>query len=180
MSNSLRANAINLASEGHHAEAAAQYAQLGFARLFEANYEVSAAIEGTTFFLYTVSYDCIADIKQRARGTINFVRPWFQELYKTTTDECLKGLVKEWLGDCHFYIGDDDCLAYYGEACSHYEQNELDDWKLWGAVPPYDNCYGAMEDFLETKGIDFRPYSLAFIERIDTKTELYHELYTQE
>jgi len=180
MSGSIWSEAMQLASEGEYEEAATLYAQLGFGRLFKANYEPADAKTGVTFFLHTVSYDCIAENNQRAHETINFITPWFQEIYDTTTDECLKGLVKEWLGDCYLYVGNEDCLRYYKTARAYYEENQLDDWKLWGATPSYDNCYGAMEDFLNTKDIDYRPYSLAFIERIDTKTELYHELYTPE
>lgn len=176
MSDSIWSEAMELASDGHHEEAAIRYAQVGLARLLEANYDVHQATEGLTFFLYTASYDSLAGNYDRAHKTIELVTPFFEELYETTNDECLKGLVYEWLGDLQFYMENDDCLGYYSKAREYFERNAFDDWMSWGAVPPFDNAYGAMSDFLANEGIEFDDYSLKFIERIDTKTALYHEL----
>lgn len=166
--------ALDAEDAGDLRAAAKWYAVVGMENILEAGYEPGETLAtGVTRLLEAVSADVRDGNRSRARGHVCLVRPLLVDLAENAPESCLRGLAHEWLGDAYLMVGENDALNEYEKAVAIFEDVAFDDWLFWGAVPAFDNAYGAMKQFLSKYDVEYpSSYSVDFEDRVEAKCEV--------
>lgn len=175
-------SALEAERAGDFDEAASSYFALGALHLSSSDYTNSASMrKGLAYVLQAISLDVRARKLNRARKNALVLDRWLPELIEQQPDPVVTGLAYEWWGDAHLMLGESDALEHYDEAIAQFEALDFETQLHWGARPEYDTAFGAAEDFLEARDIEyFERHDIAFAERVEWKVDVASELLDDE
>lgn len=180
-------SALDAEKNGDYSKAARLYALRAFETLSGSEFTSAQQMRrGVTLMLESISTDVRAGNQRRAKLHYQMTRPVYDELFTQSDKAVTTGLLYEWQGDALWMLSEEGARNQYQLALDAFEDISLSDQMLWGAIPEYDNAYGALSGFLaemnesypETHSMDFTKrvqYKLALVEGHSTVSDEWGE-----
>ena len=172
---------------GDFADAAMHYALDSLEEIITGGLEPNRSLRvRVAVMLLAISCDAQAGNERRAALLTSVIEPLLADLRTAAAenpncaglarvDPVLVGLLEEWTGDAHFYMGDPEALEWYERAEPHY--SDAKSVENWGFEEEFTYAHHAFTGFLASTGQSLPEGSdVDFKHRLHVKQELAAEL----
>lgn len=175
--------AYELEKRGAYEAAAAAFAVHGFETLVEANFErQKSTFVGQGLLLRAVSCDARTDNDHRAKRLQSIFEHVALDLSEAVSQDVVRGLLYEWVGDSLVLVGSEDAFEWYSRAEEQFQDLDHQTQLHWGLSEAFDYHHHAYQGFVESRGVDIDhdTFLVRFLDRIDQKRAIAQRILADE
>lgn len=145
-----------LEEEGQLADASRLYVEGALAKMNETDFSpgnemwdaISELVQATSCAVRAGNIQRAQGIRKILEGIVDHI------IHHDIDDQCLEGLLHEWVGDVSLMVGSEEAKIHYQTAANLYDDVSHSEQRFWGWQDEFNYALWAFQDFLKEREVE--------------------------